>query len=231
MKKRPFVVTIGVLVSFVGLASIASVFAQESKLKVRVTPKEPYLFLNERAEPDGSRTLQLSPSKHKIGRYIHGYQPESRSVTVKSGWTAPLEVSLKSASGDVSGPGYRMAKEAGRGSGCGTGASSLCLSSLLPNAVLGGLSFGGRGDEFNRIVLKEELLVPRGMHQFLLREGNKEVGSGPVTFATNRRAIGSVNQVSGKRRWIGRAVKGFIRVLGSTPPGPAPWRIQADWHR
>lgn len=232
MKKRPFVVPIRVLVSFVWLTSIAPAFAQESTLKVRVTPKEAYLFLDERAELEGSRTLQLGPGEHKIGLYIHGYHPETHSVTVKSGWTAPLEVSLKSASGDVSGPGYRIPEEAGRASGCGRGASSPCLSSFVPDVVLGGLSFGGRGDEFNNtIVLKQELLVPRATHQFPLRDGNKEVWPGPVTLATSRRAIRSVDQVSGKGRWIGRAMKSFIRALGSTPPGPTPERTQANWHR
>jgi len=212
MKKRPFVVPICVLVSLVWLASIALAFAQDSKPKVQSTPKGAYLFVDGTAEPEGRRTLQLSLGEHKIGPYLYGHQPEARGVIIEPVGTTPVEARLKPLSGDVSGPRGRIPEEAGR-------------ASVLPNLIFGGLSFGGHGDEFNnKTVLERELLVPRATHEVTLRESNKEVWRGRSPVATDQREIRLVDQrVPGERRWIRRAMKGFVRALRSTPPGlPAP---------
>jgi hypothetical protein len=207
MKQPPF----QVLVSLVWLAVVAPAFAQDSNLKFRMTPKEAYLFFDGRAEPEGCRTLLLGPDEHKMSLYVYGYQPDTRSLTIKSGVAAPREVSPKPVSREVSGPWGRI-PEASR-------------PSILLNVIFGGLSFGGHGDEFiNKIVLERELLVPRATHEVTLLESNKAVWWGRSPVASDQRETRLVEQrVPGERRWIRRAMKGFVRALRSTPPGlPAP---------
>ena len=70
--------------------------AQSGKLHLQVTPKQAYVFVDDRAISEASKhpTLSLSVGEHKIELVNYGYTPVTRTVNIEAGKTATLEVSL-----------------------------------------------------------------------------------------------------------------------------------------
>src|SRR5215472_11583536 len=94
--------TVAVLVLTLG-STLAS--AQNGKLHLQVTPKQAYVFVDDRAISEASKhpTLTLSVGEHKIELVNYGYTPVTRTVNIEAGKTASLEVSLRAAADRVSG--------------------------------------------------------------------------------------------------------------------------------
>jgi PEGA domain/Protein of unknown function (DUF3300) len=86
------------------LAGGISAFAQNGKLNLRVTPKQAYIFVDDRAISEASkhRSLNLSAGDHKIELENYGYQPLTRTVTIIAGKTTNLEVTLETVVAKVS---------------------------------------------------------------------------------------------------------------------------------
>src|SRR5277367_4062368 len=86
----------------------APTFAQSGqangKLKIRVTPKQAYVFVDGKAIRDGSQTIELPPGKHSIGVDNYGYTPDTRDVDITSGKTTGLDVTLQASGNKVDGP-------------------------------------------------------------------------------------------------------------------------------
>jgi outer membrane protein OmpA-like peptidoglycan-associated protein len=162
------------------LAGAISVFAQDGKLTLHVTPKQAYIFVDDRAISEASkhRSLSLPPGEHKIELVNYGYAPVTRNVTITPGKTSTLEVALQPAGAKVGGPfGAIAVEKADR--------DAVLLNGKTPDF------FVGHGDEFNTDFLwwKQDLVVPPGAYQVTVLGGDKEIWSGSVNVPANQRVI------------------------------------------
>jgi outer membrane protein OmpA-like peptidoglycan-associated protein len=155
-------------------------FAQNGKLKLHVTPKQAYVFVDDRAISEASKhsSLSLAAGDHKIELVNYGYEPVTRTVTITAGKTSDLEVALQPVGSKVSGPfGAISVKGADR--------DAVLLNGKTPDF------FVGHGDEFDTDFLwwKQELVVPPGTYDMTIQSGDKEVWSGAVTVAADQRVV------------------------------------------
>src|ERR1700747_3455518 len=92
------------LVAAVALCAGAS-FAQDGKLKIKVTPKQAYIFVDGKAiHEGGSRTFPVSAGKHTVAVVNYGYKISTQDVDITAGKTTDLNVVLQAFGGDVKGP-------------------------------------------------------------------------------------------------------------------------------
>jgi outer membrane protein OmpA-like peptidoglycan-associated protein len=153
--------------------------AQNGKVALHVSPKQAYLYVDGQAISEASKhhTLSLSPGDHKIEFVNYGYASETRNVTVASGKTTSLDVTLQPVSGKVAGPFGAITIE-------GADRDAILLNGKTPEFTV------GHGDEFNNDwVWKQELVVPPGNFQLTVMKGDKEIWSGSVEVAANKRVV------------------------------------------
>ena len=113
MPTRRVLCSIAVLM--VGLLVVLPAAAQDGKLKIKVTPKEAYVFIDGQAKGDGSHTYRLSPGSHQVSVHNYGYRAKSETVNITAGETTRLEVALDAVPGTLSAPWGRIQIEgAGR---------------------------------------------------------------------------------------------------------------------
>ena len=55
-------------------------FAQDGKLKIKVTPKQAYVFVDGNAIREGSQSIPLSPGKHTVVVVNYGYKISTQDV-------------------------------------------------------------------------------------------------------------------------------------------------------
>lgn len=77
---------------------------ETGKLKTHVEPKQAYVFVDGKANRDGSQTIELAAGDHKVGVYNYGYIPKAQDVHVGAGETTDLRVNLPSSGAMVAGP-------------------------------------------------------------------------------------------------------------------------------
>ncbi len=79
--------TVSALVFALG-STLAS--AQNGKLNLRVSPKQAYVFVDDRAISEASKhpSLSLTVGEHKIEIVNYGYTPVTRTVNIEAGKTA-----------------------------------------------------------------------------------------------------------------------------------------------
>jgi hypothetical protein len=166
-----------ILTAVIAVVGLQSAFAQEGKLKIRVTPKQAYVFVDGDAIRDGKQTISLSAGKHSIGVYNYGFTPHKEDVTITPGKTTDLAVTLQSAGGNVSGPfGYIMIERNPR--------AAVLLNGKTPDY------FVGHGDEFDHHwIWHQQLLVAPGTYQVEVTQKGKTPWSGSVTVKAGQRAI------------------------------------------
>ena len=162
------------------LAGALSTFAQDGKLNLHVTPKQAYIFVDDKAISEASkhRSLSLNPGEHKIELVNYGYEPVTRNVTITPGKATTLEVALQPVGAKVSGPfGAIAIQKADR--------DAVLLNGKTPDF------FVGHGDEFNTDFLgwKQDLVVAPGVYQVSVLSGDKEIWSGSVDVPANQRVI------------------------------------------
>jgi outer membrane protein OmpA-like peptidoglycan-associated protein len=162
-----------------GLAAQGLAQSGDGKVALHVTPKQAYVWVDGRAISEASKhhTLSLSAGDHKIVLANYGYAPETRNITITSGKTTDLDVTLQAVSGTVSGPFGAMTIE-------GAPRDAVLLNGKTPDF------FVGHGDEFdNSWVWKQELVVPPGSYQVTVQSGDKEAWTGSVEVAANKRVV------------------------------------------
>ncbi len=160
----------------------AAALAQDGKLNIRVTPKQAYLFVDDRAISEASKhhSLKLSAGDHKIEIVNYGYQPVTRTVTITAGKSTDLEVKLDAVGANVSGPFGAMTIE-------GADREAVLLNGKTPDF------FVGHGDEFdNETWWKQTLVVPPGTYQVSILGGDQTAWSGSVDVPVNQRVVISV---------------------------------------
>ncbi len=162
-----------------GLLGGTSASAQDGKLDIHVTPKQAYIFVDDKALNEASKhhTLKLNAGDHKIELVNYGYRPATRNVTVTAGKTTDLEVTLEAVGANVSGPFGAMTIE-------GVPREAVLLNGKTPEF------FVGHGDEFDHeLWWKQELVVPPGTYQVTILGGDQTVWSGSVNVPANQRVV------------------------------------------
>ena len=163
----------------------ASAFAQSNqangKVKVHVSPKQAYVFVDGKAIRDGSQTLDLSAGSHTIGVDNYGYIPQTKNVDVTAGKTTSLDVTLQASGDKVSGPFGDIQLE-------GYPRAAILLNGTTPEF------FVGHADEFNNTIgWHQWLLVKPGTYQVTATQKGQTLWSGPVTVKAGERVIVSMN--------------------------------------
>jgi PEGA domain-containing protein len=157
-------------------------FAQEAKVKVKVSPPEAYVFLDGTPIGNNTRDLFMSPGKHTIGVYNYGFEPQTQEIDAQPGKNPQLNFSLVRKGEPVNGPFGALQIEGG-------GRAAILVNGKKPDYVV------GHGDEFNNHILwTQQLILPPGTHEVTVSWRGKELFSGPVTIQPNMRTILWVNK-------------------------------------
>lgn len=156
----------------------ASSFAQDGKIKIKVTPKQTYIFLDGKAIREGSRTITASAGKHTVVLVNYGYKMETREVNVDAGKTTTLEVALTSYGGNVNGP-WGAVKIVG-----GDERAAVLSNGSTP------AYFVGHVDEFNwDWIWQQELILPVGTHHLTVTRGGSNIWEGDVNIVANQKVV------------------------------------------
>jgi hypothetical protein len=182
------VLSVYVLSLAVLLLGATPLLAKNGRLKLHVTPKQAYVYIDDVPLGWGSGLFSVTPGEHTLGVYNYGYKPYSTKFTVESAKTSKLSVALELVPGTVSGPWGRIQLE-------GPSEAAVLLNGNTPDF------FVGHVDEFNNeIIWKQRLLVPPGNHQLtVLNYGGAQIYSGPVSVGENQRVIIPLNNPGGKK--------------------------------
>ncbi len=160
-------------------------FAQDAKpgkLKMSVSPKQAYTFVDGKAIGPGNRVIKLDVGTHHVVVANYGYKFVEQDVSLDSDKTVPVDIKLEPVGAPVPGPRGRIQIEAGWHHGAT--AAAVLLNGKKP------LYFVGHVDEFdNDFNWHQELIVPPGTHQVTVTRDGKELWSGPITVAADQRVI------------------------------------------
>jgi len=173
MRRLTHLLTLGMAIALFATAG----FAQDGKLKIKVTPKQAYVFVDGNAIREGSQSISLSPGKHTVVVVNYGYKISTQDVTIEAGKSTPLEVKLDAQGGNVSGPfGDLMFKGNER-------------AAVLSNGTTPGY-FVGHVDEMNfDWIWHQNLLLPPGTHHITVTHKGMTVWSGDVKIEANKKTI------------------------------------------
>lgn len=155
----------------------APVFAQTGKLKIKVTPKQAYVFVDGKGVRDGSRTIALSAGKHTVAVVNYGYKISTQDVNIDSGKTTDLNVALEPYGDKVAGPWGRVYITGGDP-----------RAAVLSDGTNPGY-FVGHVDEFDNDfwIWKQELLLPPGKHHLTITRDGKTLWEGDVNVEAGKK--------------------------------------------
>jgi hypothetical protein len=160
-------------------------FAQDAKpgkLKISVSPKQAYTFVDGKAIGPGNRVIKLDVGTHHVLVANYGYKFVEQDVSLDSDKIVPVDIKLEPVGENVPGPRGRIQIEVGKLHGAT--AAAVLLNGKKP------LYFVGHVDEFNNdIIWHQELIVPPGTHQVTVTRDGKELWSGPIAVAADQRVI------------------------------------------
>jgi len=161
------------LAAFVTLSlanlSAASGGGKTGKLKIHVSPKQAYVFVDGSAIRDGSQTIKLAPGTHEVSVHNYGYLPATQSVEIESGKTTDLKLDLQKTGETVSGPFGDIELK-------GDPRAAVLLNGTTPDY------FVGHVDEFDwNWIWHQRLLVHPGTYNVTVTREGKSIWSGPVT--------------------------------------------------
>ncbi len=196
--------------------SATAVFAQDGRLKIKVTPKQAYVFVDGKAIREGSQKISLTPGKHTVAIVNYGYKIQTKDVDIESGKTTDLNVTLESYGGTVNGP-YGDVEFKGHP-----------RAAVLSNGTTPAY-FVGHVDEFDwDWVWHQNLLLPAGTHHITVTREGKDIWTGDVTVTAGKKVIVDLNKNTQKTvNWSrGEKMKGplprFKAGLASTTVAVAP---------
>jgi hypothetical protein len=153
----------------------------DGQLKVHVTPKQAYVFVDGQAIRDGSQTISLLAGDHQVGVYNYGYLPKTQTVHIVAGDTSNVYFALKPSGAPVSGPfGYIEFK--------GPGRAAVLLNGTTPDY------FVGHVDEFDwDWIWHQRLLVQPGTYQVMVTRKGQTIWSGPVSVKADEKVVVDLN--------------------------------------
>ncbi|HKV78688.1 MAG TPA: OmpA family protein [Candidatus Sulfotelmatobacter sp.] len=172
-----------IFVSF--LLAVLPVCAQSSAdtgyLKIHVSPKQAYVFVDGKAIRDGSQTIKLSAGSHEVSVRNYGYISITQVVRIDPRDTTEVPVTLKRSGAEVSGPfGYIEFK--------GHPRAAVLLNGTTPDY------FVGHVDEFDwNWIWHQRLLVKPGTYQVMVTRKGDTIWSGPVPVKAGERVIVDLN--------------------------------------
>ena len=174
MRTKPLAL-VPFLAMVVALTFAAPAFAQNGKLKIKVSPKQAYVFVDGNAVKEGSQTIKLPAGSHSVGVYNYGFTSQTQNVDITSGKTTNLDVKLQASGGDVSGPFGDIELKGDR-------KAAVLLNGKTP------AYFVGHVDEFDwNWLWHQRLLVKPGTYQIDVTRNGQTVWSGPVTVQAGQR--------------------------------------------
>src|SRR6202050_1593578 len=175
MRRIGHLFTLAVAVALCASAS----FAQEGKLKIKVTPSQAYVFVDGNGIREGSRGIKLSAGKHTVVVVNYGYKISTQDVNIEAGKSTDLVVALQPYGDKVAGPWGRVYI---------TGTD--VRAAVLSNGKTPGY-FVGHVDEFNNDfwIWKQELLLPPGTHHLTITRFGKELWSGDVKVEAGKKVL------------------------------------------
>ncbi|MGH9728131.1 MAG: OmpA family protein [Candidatus Acidiferrales bacterium] len=178
-----------VLAIFVALMAASPAFAQDGKLKIKVSPKQAYVFVDGNAINHGGHTMKLPAGKHSVAVYNYGYTAQTQDVDITAGKTTDLNVTLQANGGDVSGPFGDIEIK-------GDSRAAVLLNGKTPSY------FVGHVDEFNFnwAWWHQRLLVKPGTYQIDVTHHGQTVWSGPVTVQAGQRVTVELHGGKSKTR-------------------------------
>jgi OmpA family/PEGA domain len=191
MEIRQLRLWVGSVLGAIFLLSAGSAYAQDGKLRVKVTPPQAYIFVDGKAMRDGDHPISVSAGKHTVVVVNYGYKLSSQDVDIAAGKTTKLEVTLTPYGDKVGGPWGRIQIK-------GPGRDAVLLEGKTPDY------FVGHVDEFNwDWIWKQELLVPPGDHNITVTRNGQDLWSGKVTVAANQKVVIDVDKktVSEAKPW------------------------------
>jgi len=151
------------------------------KLKIHVSPKQAYVFVDGKAIRDGSQTIALTAGSHAIGVDNYGYTPQTKNVDITAGKTRDMDVVLQASGDKVNGPFGDIELK-------GHPRAAVLLNGSTP------AYFVGHVDEFdNNWIWHQWLLVKPGTYQVTATEKGQSIWSGPVTVKAGERVIVDLN--------------------------------------
>lgn len=160
----------------------------KAKLKIHVSPKQAYVFVDGAALKEGNCgvshmcTIWLDPGAHTVDVRNYGYKTESRKVNLEAGKVTNLDVSLTPEGGPVSGPWGRIQIK-------GPSHAAVLLNGKSPDF------FVGHVDEFNNsFIWQQQLLVHPGTYEVTVTWWGDTIWSGPVTVKADETVVVKVNQ-------------------------------------
>jgi hypothetical protein len=173
MRRIGHILTLAVAIALCASAG----FAQDGKLKMKVTPSQAYVFVDGNAIREGSHSVRVSPGKHTVVVVNYGYKISTQDVNIESGKTTVLAVTLEPYGDKVAGPWGRVYIS-------GTDVRAAVLSNVKTPGY-----FVGHVDEFNNDfwIWKQELLLPPGTHHLTITRGGKDLWSGDVKVEAGKK--------------------------------------------
>jgi OmpA family/PEGA domain len=170
-----------VFVAFLLCALPVCAQSNEGSLKIHVSPKQAYVFVDGKAIRDGSQTIKLSAGSHEVSVRNYGYMPYTKVVRIDSGDTTEVPVTLQRSGAEVSGPfGYIEFK--------GHPRAAVLLNGTTPDY------FVGHVDEFDwNWIWHQRLLVKPGTYQVMVTRKGNTIWSGPVHVDAGQRVIVDLN--------------------------------------
>ena len=177
MRRIGYVFTLALGIAMVLALSATASFAQDGKLKIKVTPPQAYVFVDGNAIRDGSHTMKLAAGKHTVVVVNYGYKISTQDVNIEAGKTTDLNVALEAYGDKVGGPWGRVYIS-------GTDPRAAVLSEGKTPGY-----FVGHVDEFDNDfwLWKQELLLPPGTHHLTITRGGKELWSGDVNVEAGKK--------------------------------------------
>jgi outer membrane protein OmpA-like peptidoglycan-associated protein len=222
MKRQAFkIVYCGLLLSVFFAVATCARSAKPGKLRIVVSPKQAYTFVDGQAIGPGRRTIKLEVGSHHLVVANYGYKFAEKDVSIDSDHTTSLDIALEPAGAEVPGPRGRIQIEVGMRR---AGDAAVLLNGKKPEY------FVGHVDEFNNDIMShQELVVPPGTHELTVTRYGKELWSGSVTVEPNQRVIVDIS--NGKQRtkpWprgtdqLGPSVARFAAGTTTTTVAVAP---------
>ena len=156
------------------LPAFAQANVETGKLKIHVSPKQAYVFVDGKAIRDGSQTIDLAVGTHEVSVRNNGFIPNTQKVEMSAGQTSHLNVALEASGDMVSGPFGNIEFK-------GHPRAAVLLDGATPDY------FVGHVDEFdwNWIWPQRLLVKPGTYHVTVTREGNT-IWSGPVAVTAGQ---------------------------------------------
>ena len=177
-----FATLIFIIFSLLALPATAQGNNETGKLKIHVSPKQAYVFVDGKAIRDGSQTIDLTPGAHEVSVRNYGYIPNTQEVHIDSRKTTDLTVDLQTSGDKVAGPFGDIEFK-------GHPRAAVLLNGTTPDY------FVGHVDEFDwNWIWHQRLLVKPGTYQVTVtREGNP-IWSGPVNVKAGQQVTVYLNR-------------------------------------